>query len=246
MQLSMAGIHPDFAQEKKPSHRAVGVSRKDTIIIAMLVNIALLAVLFATASRQSHVALPAKVEPLVSRFETISQATVPVVKTEAKVKEPIDEIDELLKSYALESRQPIVQIEKQAPEMPKEAIKAPASVPKVNTSQFIEVKVKKGDVLSRIARQHNVKVEEIIVLNNLESANVKIGQVLKVPTSKVATSSQNTQQTQIPEYYVVKDGDSPWKIAKKCRINVEDLLKLNHLDEEKARNLKIGQKLRVR
>ncbi|MBS0634859.1 MAG: LysM peptidoglycan-binding domain-containing protein [Verrucomicrobia bacterium] len=235
MQLSMAGIHPDFAQEKKAPQRSVGVTRKDTIIIAMLVNIALLAVLFATASRQSQAqTVPLqKVEPLVARFETVSQVNASQVTKGSQVvaQAPVDEIDELLKSYAQKA-----QIEaKPAAEVRNEPAIATAK------PHYIEVKVKKGDVLSRIARAHNVKVEDIIVLNGLESANVKIGQVLKIPTT-IKAAPQET----VAEFYVVKEGDSPWKIAKKCRIEVEDLLRLNNLDEAKAKNLKIGQKLRIR
>lgn len=250
MQLSMAGIHADFAQEKKPLHRAVGISRKDTIIIAMLVNIALLAVLFATASRQTHSAPLAKVEPVVARFETVSQVALAPAQPQPKAKEPIDEIDELLKSYALKTAKPAVVEVKSAPEV---AVKA--DVPRIeplvvaaNTpkTHFVEVKVKKGDVLSRIARLHNVKVEDLIVLNGLESAHLKIGQTLKIPTTKVPATSQKQVNDLVAEYYIVKEGDSPWKIAKKCRISVDDLLRLNNLDETKARNLKIGQKLRIR
>jgi LysM repeat protein len=47
-------------------------------------------------------------------------------------------------------------------------------------------------------------------------------------------------------FYIVKAGDNPWKIAKKFHLPFEKLLQLNHLDEAKARNLKVGQKLRIR
>jgi peptidoglycan endopeptidase LytF len=47
-------------------------------------------------------------------------------------------------------------------------------------------------------------------------------------------------------YYVVKSGDSPWKIAKQFNVKPEDILQLNHLDEEKARNLKIGDRIRIK
>ncbi len=246
MQLSMAGIHPDFAHEKKPSRRAVGVSRKDTIIIAMLVNIALLAVLFATASRQTQVVLPSRVEPVVAQFETLSQVTKPNATVEVQIKEPVDEIDEILKSYALQNSAVAQTEAKVVTELPKKAVVAPVAISSVPTIAYSEVKVKQGDVLSRIAQQNRVKVEDIIVLNGLESTNLKIGQVLKIPTTKTTTSSKAAVNEPVAEFYVVKNGDSPWKIAKKCRIGVEDLLRLNNLDEEKARNLKIGQKLRIR
>lgn len=47
-------------------------------------------------------------------------------------------------------------------------------------------------------------------------------------------------------YYIVKGGDNPWKIAKQFQVNFDDILRLNNLDEEKARNMKIGDRIRVK
>ena len=47
-------------------------------------------------------------------------------------------------------------------------------------------------------------------------------------------------------YYTIKPGDNPWKIAKKFHLSFEKLLQLNHLDEAKARNLKVGQQLKIK
>jgi LysM repeat protein len=49
-----------------------------------------------------------------------------------------------------------------------------------------------------------------------------------------------------PEYYTVKVGDNPWTIAKKHNLKVEELLKLNGLNEQRARKLKPGERLRVK
>lgn len=49
-----------------------------------------------------------------------------------------------------------------------------------------------------------------------------------------------------PQYYTLKSGDNPWKVAKQFRVGFGELLKLNHLDEAKARNLKPGDVLRVK
>ncbi len=48
------------------------------------------------------------------------------------------------------------------------------------------------------------------------------------------------------EYYTVKVGDNPWSIAMKHHMKVEELLKLNGLNEENARKLKPGNRLRIR
>ena len=49
-----------------------------------------------------------------------------------------------------------------------------------------------------------------------------------------------------PVYYVIKSGDNPWKIARQFGVKYDEILRLNQLDEEKARNLKIGDRVRVK
>ncbi len=48
------------------------------------------------------------------------------------------------------------------------------------------------------------------------------------------------------EYYTMKVGDNPWVIAMKHHMKVEELLRLNGLNEEKARKLKPGDRLRIK
>lgn len=57
----------------------------------------------------------------------------------------------------------------------------------------------------------------------------------------VAAAKESTE-----EWYTVKNGDSPWKIAKAHKISTDQILTLNHMSEEKARNLKPGDKIRLR
>jgi LysM repeat protein len=191
--VNMASIHPagdlhDYAR-KKPSKQAVSISRKDTIIIAMLVNIALLAVLFATATRKApETTLLTISQPTVQAPVAASTAvSAPIEKLQA-----LDEIDEILKTYARKASE-------------------------------VEVKAAPTQTLAQTPAQTPVKV------------------VREAPQKKAAPKA-----VEKAEFYIVQSGDSPWKIAKKCNIKVEDLLRLNNLDEEKARNLKIGQKLRIR
>lgn len=47
------------------------------------------------------------------------------------------------------------------------------------------------------------------------------------------------------KYYTVKNGDNPWTIAVKNHMKVDELLKLNHLDADKAKRLKPGDQLRI-
>src|SRR5262249_15824462 len=108
-------------------------------------------------------------------------------------------------------------------------------------------------------------VEAIKKANNLTTTKLAVGQTIRIPksptsqnelsmvSSKAATamaSAKEEVKKAAPaydiQYYTVKSGDNPWKIAKQFNVKFEDLLRLNNLDEEKARNLKIGDKIRVR
>ncbi len=131
---------------------------------------------------------------------------------------------------------------------------ASAMAEEKKTAEYTEIKVKKGDVLEKIARQHRTSVDAIIACNQLSSTNLRIGQTLKIPnkkagpvqaqtTSFAAQAERSAEFTDGHKYYTVKTGDNPWTIAVKNHMKVEELLKLNSLDQEKARKLKPGDKL---
>lgn len=131
----------------------------------------------------------------------------------------------------------------------------PAARP--SDGSYVEVKVKKGDSLEKIAKIHHTSVDEIIKINQLPSSFLRIGQVLRIPTEKTLTShsippkappvaSAKKSTEAGPEYYTVKVGDNPWTIAMKHHMKVDELLQLNGLNEERARKLKPGDRLRIR
>jgi LysM repeat protein len=116
-----------------------------------------------------------------------------------------------------------------------------------------EAHVKKGDTLEKIARAHHTTVDEIIKLNHLPSSFLRVGQVLKLPAEKTLSAKtaksampEKLKQDTGPDYYTVKVGDNPWMIAIKHHLKLEELLKLNGLNEEKARKLKPGDRLRIK
>ena len=82
--------------------------------------------------------------------------------------------------------------------------------------------VKKGDTLYKIAKEFNTTVDEIITLNRLNTVGLSIGQQLLIP--------ENGVQIMGVVDYIIKPGDSLWKIANKCGATVDDIVKLNNLD----------------
>ncbi len=82
--------------------------------------------------------------------------------------------------------------------------------------------VKSGDTLYSIAKNFGVTVDEIITLNRLNSIGLSIGQQLLIPENGIQIIGVID--------YIIKPGDSLWKIATKCGATVDDIVKLNNLD----------------
>ena len=216
------------------------MSRKDIILISVIINAGLLAVLFVTALKtETELPLP---------FEAFQKSNEPsqIAFNSTPVQEPVevDEVDQILKEYLPELDTPMEKIIP-AP-APKVLVKEEADV----QGDFVEIKIKSGDALEKIARANRTTVDAIRKVNKLTNDKLKIGQVLKVPVGQPLETELKIHPVvatfEEPTYYVVKSGDNPWKIAKNHSVKFEDLLILNNLDEERAKNLKVGEKIRVR
>lgn len=120
--------------------------------------------------------------------------------------------------------------------------------------------VKKGDVLSTIARAHGVKTAELKELNHLTDANkIRLGQKLILPDYAKPSTSQPTAASTTPATaaapasaaavtapggtYVVKSGDALSKIAKKHSVTIKALMEANQIKD--ANKIRIGQKLTI-
>ena len=96
--------------------------------------------------------------------------------------------------------------------------------------------VQKGDSLWSIAKKFNTTVNELKNINNLTSNTLSIGQTLVLPT-KTATPTPSDTNT-----YIVKSGDSLYKIANQYNTTVNELKQLNNLS---SNLLSIGQVLKI-
>ncbi len=265
------------------------MSRRDTIIVAVLINAGLLIVLFASALKSNS----PREEFVANPVPVVQESLDPIFKKEAA---PVtgDEIDLALNQFAQNSMAaaPVAQASATAPLQPADPLQtstpvalnfaddlkiaipetpsasqmqtpaaqtliAPIAPSNKPVPEFTEIKVKKGDVLEKIARHHHTTVAEIMKANKLTSSNLRIGQVLKIPNKSIKkaepstivfspqTSPSSSPSNEGAKYYTVKKGDNPWTIAVKNHLKVEDLLKLNNMTEEQARRLKPGDQLRI-
>ncbi len=109
----------------------------------------------------------------------------------------------------------------------------------VSTSSALTYTVKKGDNLGKIAKKYGVSVKSLIQANNLKKPYIiRPGQKLKIPVKGKKGSSYKCVLK-----HKVKKGESLIKIAKKYRVWVKDLKKINNL---KSDRLYVGQVLCIK
>lgn len=217
------------------------MNRKDTILIAVLLNAGLLIVMFVLAIKPSHVK-----ESFVKKRSEGAIAIEPALITKK-------EIDKILTTYTPEAPSPSHALrptsnEPQVPIQEKKTIPLNEIKPLLPTST-ISITVQSGDALEKIAKTHNTSVKEIMKFNNLVNTKLQIGQTIYLPplskeSPKTETSSSLAVAKQ--QFYTVRTGDTPWTIAAKNQLKVDELLQLNNLNQEKARYLKPGDRLRIR
>lgn len=106
--------------------------------------------------------------------------------------------------------------------------------------------VKSGDTLFSIARKHHVTLKTIMALNSMKAGSIiKIGQKLKVSNkvSYVAKKKKVKKVKYVTKKYKVKRGDTLSRIAKRYKVSVKELRKLNKLNRKSS--LRIGKVLAV-
>lgn len=115
-------------------------------------------------------------------------------------------------------------------------------------ARFATYTVKKGDSLSMIARRYGATVNAIMKANRVRNRHlIQANQRLKIPlggnppsVQKKVTSSKAKGRKTLK--YVVKKGDSLWKIASQFGTTVNAIRVLNNLDN---RHLMVGQLLLI-
>ena len=107
-------------------------------------------------------------------------------------------------------------------------------------TEYTTYTVKSGDTLYKLAQQYNIAADAIMRYNNLTSNLLNVGQVLKIPTQ-----SGNVPPTTPPSEgvsYIVKPGDSLYKIAQQYDTSVDALMQYNNLN---STALQVGQVIKI-
>lgn len=107
--------------------------------------------------------------------------------------------------------------------------------------------VQPQETLFSISKQYNVSIAEIKNWNDISVNNLQVGQELTIYPSESSNQQQESlvveKETQNTSYYVVKSGDSLYKIAQDHDMSVDEIKQLNNLS---SNTIRVGQQLTVR
>lgn len=103
-----------------------------------------------------------------------------------------------------------------------------------NATSYMTYTVQTGDTLWKIARKYNCSITEIVAANSDRIKNpnrIHAGWQLKIPQSG-APITGGTPDAVLPEnkksgIYIVRQGDTLWKIARKYNCSVAEIVSLN-------------------
>lgn len=204
------------------------MSRRDLIISALFLNIGVLALilLFASSGKKTtqalspaHTFVAESVMAEAPENTAHEQAIEPVKKQQ--IPAAFDEIDQLLEEYMASDAKAELPANPQSTSSKKPV---PVLLP-LKTPTLVQTPSSGKKETKNVAKES--------------------GQVTSQGSSQTAPQSA-PQSVPKEQFYTVRSGDNPWTIARKFHISFEKLLELNNLNESKARNLKIGQKLKIR
>lgn len=221
----------------------MNLSRKELIVIALLLNLGVLSVIVSLATS-------GKKEEPKSDARVAAIATEPLRETQPKetsdkvLNQPqkemgaasFDEIDQILEEYIpLDdsigdklSKESVVKAETDRTKDTSPSHSKPTPPLKQAASKEVP-----------LAKKSPAKEEKKLVVKDDKKSTSSA-------TTAKQTAAKSNEKVSDDTFYVVQPGDNPWKIAKKFHISFDKLLELNNLNEKRARNLKVGERLKIR
>jgi membrane-bound lytic murein transglycosylase D len=152
----------------------------------------------------------------------------PLVREEVK---PRTKVEDKIAVVESQPKDPIEIVAPKQIETKPITISVPTSI--ANTNAIIHV-VQLGETVFGISRKYEIDSDSIRTWNNLSGYSIQINQNLIVGYKKQVNEVRT---------YIVKPGDTVYKISKALNVTAEEIKKWNNLADY---NLKIGQELTIR
>lgn len=204
--------------------------------------------------RKTFVYVPAKVEKLAARFLCTSESASYAGWHPVKVASAADSLEKISKRgnvalARLQAANPGVGKLKAGqiilvPDNVNMTLKAIGKDPSKNgnsvksaATQLAQAHVVKAkETLYAIAKKYNVDVDTLKRHNGLSgSATIRVGSSLNIPGKNPHKAGASGKIGKKKQVYVVQAKDSLWNIAKRHKITVEDLKRMNRIDEKSLR-----------
>lgn len=159
---------------------------------------------------------------------------------------------ERLRSLCAEQEMQIRQLELKISQLTDTPPPSPSNVSKDNAVRASEpvsepaagtYKVKAGDSIERIARNHGLSVATLTKFNGIKTDTViHAGQTIKIPGAATAHTASEPAKMETRQH-TVASGETFFKIAQKHGVSVEDLIAANPSVNPNA--LRVGQKINI-
>ncbi len=114
----------------------------------------------------------------------------------------------------------------------------PVVVPEETELTPVKHVVRRGETVYGISRMYKIPIETIYALNPSSREGIKENEILKLQTEVKEENDSNT-----PEYYTIKSGDTLYRLAKTYNTSVAAILKKNPGISEK--NFRAGETIRL-
>lgn len=113
------------------------------------------------------------------------------------------------------------------------------SLDEIQLVKWDRYKIKRGDNLSKIAKQYSIEVPILMEINQIDTDIIYAGQEIMVPRGPAWEKSFTPKARS----YNVAKGDSLWGISRKFSVTIQDITLWNDLDLSKP--LQINQNIKI-
>ena len=110
------------------------------------------------------------------------------------------------------------------------------------SNDYNEHIIQKGETIWRLSKEYGIPVDELCKINNIDDiTKIKAGAVIKIP--KNAFNIKEDESDNNYKIYTIKEGETLWALSRKFETNVDELIKINNIDD--ITNLKTGLEIKI-
>lgn len=112
----------------------------------------------------------------------------------------------------------------------------------IYSNDYKEHVLQKGETIWRLSKEYGIPVEELCKINNINDiTKIKEGTAIKIPED--AFNNKKDKNKEQYKTYTIKEGETLWAISRKFETNVDELIKINNIED--ITNLRTGLEIKI-